>query len=158
MKRKIETGGLDDFVESISAGTDVDKKGSKLKYPDGLHPAVRTEVEKLNALNEHDLPLQLDESLVTPNTIAVLLNNTKKTPRKLKNKCYFVINGSIKDPGNIKTDDLRSPLNDISYMAYGFCNTALWIVRTSIQQDRMPIFEGDQANMHEYMLLAMDFV
>lgn len=107
LKKHVAEFELENMVEVLSAGTDVTKKGSQNKYSGGAHPDVKAVMGHISNIdpNEHRVT-QFDETLVTPNTILVILNDPKKISKKIKKNCFAALDFSMDDPHDAGEDPL----------------------------------------------------
>lgn len=141
--------GLEDYVEVMSAGTDVEKKQSFNKFPDGLPPVVRTEIQLHGITEEQDRAKQLNDALVTFNTVAVMLNKPRKTRKGIRQKCLCTIDAQLKDPGRLKRKITRE-LDDVSRNAMCLCAELVKTLKKAIASDSVQMFENKKINIDEY--------
>lgn len=141
LKQHISKLGLDDFVEVISAGTDVEEKGSKNKNNGGAHPVTKIVMENIPGLDpdSHQV-VQFDETLVTPNTILVSLNDPNKINKKIRKKCIVSIDFSMNDPHDDGEGTLLKRLLFLYEREYYLAMYLGSLMEQSLENDNLILF------------------
>ncbi len=122
MNKRIESLGIGEFVEVLSAGTRVDEKGSQFKYDGEMHPQVKRHV--VNGIGEgfsKHTPTQFNSNMLNKNTILVILNDGKKILKKDRKKCLSVFDCGMEDPHDAgPQNSLGARLNNLEELLFWF--------------------------------------
>ncbi len=142
LKNHIKRFGLEDYVEVISAGTDVISKQSDKKHGGGVHPIVGIVMGFIPDSNpqEHRAQ-QLNEKLVTPNTIIVALNDIIKISKRIKRKCYAVLDYGMDDPHDVGEGTLLERIHLLAGKEYFLALHIATILRIAFENNDLQIFQ-----------------
>lgn len=142
LKKHITELGFDNSVEVLSAGTDVVEKGSRYKYGGGTHPVVKAVMGNIPGVDPESHQLtQFDETLVTPNTILVSLNDPNKISKKIRRKCIATLDFSMNDPHDVGEGTLHQRLTFLYMREYYLAMYLGTLVQQSFENDDLLLFK-----------------
>ncbi len=142
LKKHITELGLDNFIEVLSAGTDVVEKGSRYKYGGGTHPVVKALMGRIPGVDpESHQPTQFDETLVTLNTILVSLNDPNKISKKIRRKCIATLDFSMNDPHDAGEGTLYQRLSFLYMQEYYLAMYLGTLMQQSFENNNLLLFK-----------------